>query len=185
MAKELKLPPYPAQAQPGDYIWVDWWRQLQQFMRDILNQIEEMQYVSKASEMFGSNVEVTAENDETFDGGVADGALVVTQGVCVFSFRSTFVDTTTDDGQAPNPVSTRWVMLLQRASSLPQPFLSGVPCSVEVVAGGLISGARRWVGHGMLYGTGSRLEIQTDVGPLNRSTTTVMTVNGSFPVSGI
>lgn len=185
MAKELTLPPYPAQAQPGDYIWVDWWRQLQQFMRDILKQIEEMQYVSKANEMFGSNVEVVAEDDQTFSGGVAEGALVVSQGICVFSFQSTFVDTTTDVSMAPNPVSTTWTMTLKRASPLPQPFLSGVPCEVQVVVVGTISGNRVWRGQGVIYGTGTQLQIQADVGPLMRSTATLMTVNGSFPVFGI
>lgn len=31
----LNLPPYPAQATPGDYIWVDWWRKLQDYMKAI------------------------------------------------------------------------------------------------------------------------------------------------------
>lgn len=32
-----QLPPYPAAATPGDYVWVDWWKKLQQYMQAIAN----------------------------------------------------------------------------------------------------------------------------------------------------
>ena len=185
MAKELKLPPYPAQAQPGEYIWVDWWRQLQQFMRDILKELDNMQYVSKANEMFGSSVTVRIVDEPDRSGALGDGVLVMSQGICVFSFTGT-ADITTDVGLAPNPVSTSWEMLLARASALPQPFIGGVGCFVEVVSGGISPTAEtRWRGTGRVYGTGSRIEIQADVPPLMRSQMMIITVNGSFPITGV
>lgn len=35
MARVLTLPPFPINAQPGSYMWLDWWRQLQDYIQEI------------------------------------------------------------------------------------------------------------------------------------------------------
>lgn len=118
MAKTPVLPPYPAQAMPGDYIWVDWWRQLQLYMKDILKELEDLTVVVKAGELSGDSGATLGNNQIEVSASIASGGFSVTQGAVTMNFKSGKLDVEYDpDSPAPNHNLAATMVI----SSLPAP----------------------------------------------------------------
>lgn len=57
MARKLAiLPPYPASATPGDFVWIDWWKKLQDYMKSITDSAKYTDLSSSTASLFHANV---------------------------------------------------------------------------------------------------------------------------------
>lgn len=188
MAKELTLPPYPAQAMPGDYIWVDWWRQLQKFMRDILAELDNISKTWKFADLGNNSTFVFRGTDEMVYGpvGVTHVEMALSQGICAFSVTTEPLDNLPSDTPVVEYPGV-FTIKIQGGGIGPGrerlPAVSGgrAGCYVTVTGVGGIGGGH-FEGWGNIQNVSGDLYISISTN-LVRNTAFIMHATGSFLVA--